>query len=106
MSDNTVMTNTQEAKALREAEGWVNPMLARCYADIERFRDEQRPDPESGLGEALRRALDAIETADCELGEPKPVECRASPFGRHQVDTSMESGPNNCFFCDQPMGDR
>ena len=35
-------------------------------------------------------------------------ECPVSPLpsGEHQVDTSMESGPNNCFFCDQPMGER
>lgn len=36
---------------------------------------------------------------------PEPVgeECPLSPDGRHQVDTSMESGPNNCFHCEQPM---
>lgn len=26
-----------------------------------------------------------------------------SPTGFHQVDTSMESGPNNCFHCERPM---
>ena len=33
-------------------------------------------------------------------------ECLVSPLpsGKHQVDTSMESGPNNCFFCEQPLG--
>lgn len=31
-------------------------------------------------------------------------ECPSSPDGRHQVDTSMESGPNNCFHCEAPMG--
>lgn len=30
-------------------------------------------------------------------------ECPRSPDGKHQVDTSMESGPNNCFHCEQPM---
>ena len=30
-------------------------------------------------------------------------ECPLSPDGRHHVDTSMESGPNNCFHCEQPM---
>jgi hypothetical protein len=30
-------------------------------------------------------------------------ECPSSPDGRHQVDTSMESGPNNCFHCERPM---
>ena len=32
-----------------------------------------------------------------------PDRCALSPFGRHQVDTSMESGPNNCFFCEASM---
>lgn len=30
-------------------------------------------------------------------------ECPNSPFGRCQVDTSMESGPNNCFHCERSM---
>ncbi len=32
-------------------------------------------------------------------------ECALSPLssGHHQVDTSMETGPNNCFFCEKPM---
>lgn len=30
-------------------------------------------------------------------------ECPSSPDGQHQVDTSMESGPNNCFHCEAPM---
>lgn len=25
------------------------------------------------------------------------------PDGRHHVDTSMESGPNNCFHCERSM---
>jgi hypothetical protein len=29
--------------------------------------------------------------------------CPYSPDGRHQVDTSTESGPNNCSHCEQPM---
>jgi hypothetical protein len=31
-------------------------------------------------------------------------ECPTSPDGRHQVDTSMEEGPNNCFHCSAKMG--
>lgn len=33
----------------------------------------------------------------------EPRECPSSPDGRHHVDTSMESGPHNCFHCEQPM---
>ena len=29
--------------------------------------------------------------------------CEQSPFRIHIVDTSMESGPNNCFHCERPM---
>lgn len=34
------------------------------------------------------------------------AECPLSPNGRHQVDTSMESGPNNCFYCEASMEKR
>ena len=30
----------------------------------------------------------------------KQLECPSSPDGRHQLDTSMESGSNNCFHCE------
>lgn len=29
-------------------------------------------------------------------------ECPASPTGRHIVDSTMESGPNNCFHLENP----
>ena len=35
--------------------------------------------------------------------EQPGTECASSPTGLHQVDTSMESGPNNCFHCEKPM---
>lgn len=31
------------------------------------------------------------------------AECLHSPTGNHIVDSSMESGPNNCFHCEAPM---
>jgi hypothetical protein len=31
------------------------------------------------------------------------AECSLSYDGRHHVDTSMESGPRNCFHCERPM---
>lgn len=39
----------------------------------------------------------------CAKGGEGARECELSPSGRHQVDTSMESGPNNCFYCERPM---
>lgn len=34
---------------------------------------------------------------------PRGTECPSSHDGFHHVDTSMESGPNNCFHCERPM---
>jgi len=31
------------------------------------------------------------------------TECPNAPNGRCQVDTSMETGPSNCFHCERPM---
>jgi hypothetical protein len=33
----------------------------------------------------------------------QPRQCASSPSGRHDVDTSMESGPRNCFHCGEKM---
>ena len=30
-------------------------------------------------------------------------DCPCSPNGRHQIDTSMESGPHHCFYCEANM---
>jgi hypothetical protein len=30
-------------------------------------------------------------------------ECPSSPTGKHIVDSTMESGPNNCFHCEGRM---
>ena len=46
---------------------WASDRLSRAYAEVERVREEQAQHPESGIDEALRRALDAIETADVEI---------------------------------------
>lgn len=38
------------------------------------------------------------------VAKPKRgTDCANSPTGFHIVDTSMESGPNNCFHCERPM---
>jgi len=46
---------------------------------------------------------DAIFREVAKRQRPSDPECALSPNGRHQVDTSMESGPNNCFHCERPM---
>jgi hypothetical protein len=50
-----------------EMTGWASPSLGRAYAEVERLRANLAQHPESGIDEALRRALDAIEAADVEL---------------------------------------
>lgn len=47
------------------------------------------------------RAL--IEAARPILSGNLGKQCPASRDGRHHVDTSMESGPNNCFHCEADM---
>jgi len=47
--------------------GWCSPTLARAYADIEKLRSDLAQHPESGIDESLKRVLEAIEKADCEL---------------------------------------
>jgi hypothetical protein len=44
--------------------GWASPTLGRAYADVERLRADLAQPTESGIDEALRRAMDAIEDAD------------------------------------------
>lgn len=47
--------------------GWASPLLGRMYFDAEVLRDNLNQHPESGVDESLRRLLEAIETADCEI---------------------------------------
>lgn len=52
----------------------------------------------SAISSAQERAILA------RWGRAEPgTECPHSPTGFHIVDTSMESGPNNCFHCEAPM---
>lgn len=53
----------------------------------------------------FEKALDAIispdEVSTVVVAIKHP--CPSSPDGKHQVDCTMESGPNNCFHCEKPM---
>lgn len=44
--------------------GWASPSLGRAYFEVEQVRDAMAQPVESGIDEALRAALDAIEAAD------------------------------------------
>lgn len=46
---------------------WAAPALGRAYDEVDRLRQQVAQHPESGIDEALRRALEAIEAADVEL---------------------------------------
>lgn len=54
---------------------------------------------------AIMRALVDQGMAIVEVPPPfnRGDECPNHPGHRCQVDTSMESGPNNCFHCERPM---
>jgi hypothetical protein len=47
--------------------GWASPPLGRAYNEVAQLRIELAQPIESGIDEALKRALDAIEAADIEL---------------------------------------
>lgn len=46
---------------------WADLRLRSAYLLLQEVRGEWHP--EDGVGEALKRALDEIESADCEIGE-------------------------------------
>ena len=49
------------------ATGWASPTLGHVYSEVEALRADLAQHQESGVDESLRRVLDAIETADCEI---------------------------------------
>lgn len=53
------------------------------------------PEEARWLAEEMRHAANRVESN----GRP----CDQSPTGLCQLDTTMESGPNNCFYCDRSM---
>lgn len=51
----------------------------------------------------LIRAAELLEEQNAPPAGSPAAECPRAPDGRHQVDTSMESGPRNCFHCEAKM---
>jgi hypothetical protein len=83
--------------------------LVRCLRFPPQRLGNQPPLGSSELTSQHRDTVWPILTVDDWCGEwagraKRSTECTYSPDGRHQVDTSMESGPNNCFHCEAPMG--
>ncbi len=53
--------------------------------------------------DGARAVVKALEDEGIVKTFVRGTECPSSPTGNHIVDTSMESGPNNCFHCEAPM---
>ena len=55
--------------------------------------------------DAAHHVMQWLEDAGLEIvAKPaRGTECPSSHDGHHHVDTSMESGPYNCFHCERPM---
>lgn|GEM_PF-2950767 len=92
------MTDTIPPRGAYEgAGGWKDGRFGQAYDLIAEALKER------GVAELRgNKLLIAIELEDGNHDDAEP-ECPASHDGRHHVDTSMESGPNNCFHCERSM---
>lgn len=52
-------------------QGWASAELAEAYHAVEKVMTSEAQPVESGINDALKAALEAIEDADCELGKFK-----------------------------------
>jgi hypothetical protein len=61
--------------------------------------------PEWDAFQAAHHVMQWLEDAGLEIvaKAKRGTDCPSSHDGYHHVDTSMESGPNNCFHCERPM---
>lgn len=69
--------------------------LARVWTKVDAIRAKQASKP---VGFALPAA-----PSDSSTREESGAECPTSPFGTHQIDTTMEEGPHHCFNCGANM---
>lgn len=65
-------------------------------------------DVDWGSRDGARAVVRALEREGWAVVEAPPNwnrgdECPSSPTGKHIVDSTMESGPNNCFHCEGKM---
>lgn len=94
--------STPALDAMREALDELEQRATATLAAIDHFNEANGTHL---IGPSLLQLGQSIAKARAALSATPVVgrECALSPNGRHQVDTSMESGPNNCFHCEQPM---
>jgi hypothetical protein len=87
----------------REALELALPILEAEYEQAKDAGDSDWEGQSFTAFDAVKRALlQAPPPTDEGVAGATP-ECPNSPNFRHQVDTSMESGPNNCFYCEKSM---
>lgn len=91
--DVALVTQSRQSAAAR-----CTIAAARLIRAAELFNEPVAP----GLEQAAAGAGPDMAPA---MPSPAAALCLLSPLGsgRHQLDTSMESGPNNCFFCGKSM---
>lgn len=101
-----IATLKARCEALEGALDW-----SEAWVRWARGKASEKADIDS-IDECLEQIASALASNKAEDTEEEAIErqCQNSPDGRHQVDTSMEEGPNNCFHCgadmraDQPRG--
>ena len=85
-----------------EPADWRDDMLGYAYQFIGVISsDMSHPAVQTVLDAFAEPGPDKVAMLPALIESPR--QCPSSPDCRHQVDTSMESGPNNCFHCEQPM---
>lgn len=87
-----------ERAAYEGAGGWKDGRFGQAYDLIAEALKER-----GVIHWTRHKLLVAIELEDGNFDPDSEPECPASHDGRHHVDTSMESGPNNCFHCERSM---
>ena len=83
--------------ALKTADAWLD-RWARHIGDCPGIDDCT-----CGLTRVRYEAITALAGDSHDHTIKRGTECPYSHDGFHHVDTSMESGPNNCFHCERPI---
>lgn len=77
--------------------GWKDGRFGQAYDLIAEALKER------GVETPRHWLLIRIEEEDGNFDPNGEPECPSSHDGRHHVDTTMESGPYNCFHCERSM---
>ncbi len=97
MTDEAKVLVERLREALKTADAWLD-RWARHIGDCPGIDDCT-----CGLTRVRYEAITALAGDSHDNTIKCGTECPYSHDGFHHVDTSMESGPNNCFHCERPM---